>query len=343
MGVTRGDVAVFAAVVGAILYPWFLNAFHWLVGPPAIHVSTTSLAYMGGALVLALVFAIPFGGFLAAYGCSTLRVSMRRLAYGVVAAPTLYVFLGVLNYMAKTAYSDETLWTAMWVGFAAWAWFVPSTAPGAGTVVPREMEVKRARITHGLVALLIIAYLAFHFINHLYYWDGVVSADAVRKAGEVVYRAPRLEVLLVAAFIVQCFIGAYLAWRWTASETRRDFFRTFQIASGVFLLIYIVGHMDSVFIYQRLFNRGTTDWSFATGGPSGIIHNAWNIRLLPHYALGVFFASTHPLTGLRNILVHHGTEVKAANRIWIGGTAAAVILVAATMAGMALLTVGMTP
>lgn len=69
--------------------------------------------------------------------------------------------------------------------------------------------------------------------------------------------------------LFMCANGGYLAWCWSASTSRHDFFRTFQITSGVFLLMYIVGHMDSVFVYaRRLFLGIPTDWKFTTGAPA---------------------------------------------------------------------------
>jgi hypothetical protein len=54
--------------------------------------------------------------------------------------------------------------------------------------------------------------------------------------------------------------------------------RTFQIASGVYLGFYVLGHMDSVFIFARTYLGIDTGWSFATGAPTGLIKDPWNIR-----------------------------------------------------------------
>ena len=93
--------------------------------------------------------------------------------------------------------------------------------------------------------------------------------------GRKVYRAGLLEPLLVLAFLFQAVSGLYLAWRW--SHARQDAFRTFQIASGVFLSVFILGHMNSVFVYARTYLGIPTDWAFATGAPTGLIHDPWNI------------------------------------------------------------------
>src|SRR5262249_6982662 len=46
--------------------------------------------------------------------------------------------------------------------------------------------------------------------------------------------------LVVALFLFQIGTGLFFAWRLTAAPTDR--FRTFQIASGVYLAFYVLGH-----------------------------------------------------------------------------------------------------
>jgi hypothetical protein len=152
------------------------------------------------------------------------------------------------------------------------------------------------------------------------------------KIGRVVYRSGVGQPLLVAAMLFQIGTGLYLAWRWSAA--RHDFQRTFQVASGGYLSLFILGHMNSVFIYARTFLGIPTDWNFAIGAPTGLIHDAWNIRLLPHYALGVFFVLSHLASGLRVVLIAHGVDRHRADRLWIAGAATSAAISAAIMAGM---------
>ena len=107
-----------------------------------------------------------------------------------------------------------------------------------------------------------------------------------------------------------------------------------QVAPGVYLSLYILGHMNSVFIYARNFLGIPTDWNFAIGAPTGLIHEAWNIHLLPHYALGVFFVLSHLASGLRMVLIAHGVDRLAANRLWGACVAISAFISAAIIAGM---------
>jgi hypothetical protein len=172
----------------------------------------------------------------------------------------------------------------------------------------------------------------FHITNHLLGLVGPDTHAAVMKAGRVVYRSGVGEPLLVGAMLFQIGTGLYLAWRWSAAP--QGFHRTYQIASGAYLSLFILGHMNSVFIYARSFLGIPTDWNFAIGAPTGLIHDAWNIRLLPHYALGVFFVLSHIASGLRVMLIAHGVAQRTADRIWGAGVALSAIVAAAIIAGM---------
>lgn len=323
------DLRGLLPVAAVIAYPFLLDAFHAAVGPVGSRPSALAISAATFALIAA--FAVPLLGIVAANRSSTYKPSMRRLAYLSVTAPTLYVFLGVVNYMVKSAYPDELIWGIGWALIAAWAWFARSRAPENA-----EPHVARGRVAHGIVAAIVAIYVLFHIFNHLFLLEGPQAHTAMMHLGETAYRAPAVESILVVLLLFMCCSGAYLAWRWSAADTRHDFFRTFQIASGVFIMVYLIGHMDSVFIYARLYLGIQTDWKFAVGAPDGMIHNAWNIRLLPHYALGVFFVLAHMLAGLRGILIKHGFRQRMANGVWAAGTTASAGIAAAIIVGMCL-------
>jgi hypothetical protein len=322
----RADPIDLLPAVAVICYPFLLDAFHVVVGPVGARASAWTTA--AAAAILAAAFAVPALGIAIANRPAS-KPGLRRLAYASVAAPTLYVFLGVVNYMAKSAYSDELIWFVLWVAAALWAWLVRGELP-----VSAEPDVARGRVAHGLVAAIVAVFVLFHIANHLFLLIGTDAHTAVAHLGETVYRARYVELLLVLLMLFMCASGLFLAWRWSASESRHDFYRTFQIASGIYVLLYIVGHMNSVFIYARLFLGIPTDWAFAVGAPTGMIHDAWNIRLLPHYALGVFFVLAHLTTGLRSILLAHGGNRTAVNHIWRIGAVSAGAIATAIIIGM---------
>jgi len=319
----RFDCKALAPAAAALCYPFLLKAFHAVVGTPSL--SPLPFAIPSAVAVLAVAFAVPFFGIAMAQSPSA-SPGARRLAYISVAAPTLYVFLGVVQTLVRSPIPDEIVWCAIWFAIAIWSQ-MPREPVGA--VVP---PIGRWRVVHGTTAAILVLYVLFHVANHLFGLVGPDAHAAVMKIGRVVYRSAAGEPLLVAAMLFQICTGLYLAWRWSAAP--QGFHRTYQVASGAYLSLFILGHMNSVFIYARSFLGIQTDWNFAIGAPTGLIHDAWNIRLLPHYALGVFFVLSHIMSGLRVVLITHGLERRHADRLWASGVALSAIVAAAIIAGM---------
>ena len=319
----RFDYLVLAPAAAAICYPFLLRAFHAVVGTQAATLSPIDIG--GATLILTLVFVVPFLSL--ALACRPdVDPGARRLAYASVAAPTLYVFLGVVQILIGSPVPDEIVWCALWLAIA-----IGSQTAHSPVAITRP-TVGRWRIVHGLTAAVLCLYVAFHLANHLFGLIGPDAHAAVMKIGRIVYRSHMGEPLLAAAMLFQIGTGLFLVWHWSAAP--EGFHRTFQVASGAYLSLYILGHMNSVFIYARSFLGIPTDWNFAIGAPTGLIHDPWNIRLLPHYALGAFFVLSHLTSGLRVVLIAHGIERPAADRIWGAGVAISAAISAAIIAGM---------
>jgi hypothetical protein len=319
----RFDYLALAPAAAALCYPFLLKAFHAVVGTPSV--TPPPFAVLGATIILALAFVVPVFGIAMALRPSA-STGARRLAYITVAAPTLYVFLGVVQALVHSLVPDEIVWCVIWLAIAIWSQLARNP------VVAAAPPVGRWRVVHGLTAAILILYVSFHIINHLFGLVGPDAHAAVMKIGRVVYRSALGEPLLVAAMLFQVGTGLHLAWRWSAAP--QAFHRTFQVASGAYLSLFILGHMNSVFIYARSFLGIQTDWNFAIGAPTGLIHDAWNIRLLPHYALGVFLVLGHITSGLRVVLIAHGVAQRTADRIWGTGVALSAIVAAAIIAGM---------
>jgi hypothetical protein len=136
---------------------------------------------------------------------------------------------------------------------------------------------------------------------------------------------------LALSFILSALVSISPFAIWRAPSDR---FQAFQLASGMYLAFYILGHMNSVFFYARVFLGIETDWGFATGAPAGLIKDPWNIRLVPHYALGVFFLLSHLSSGLRDVLMEHGLCRVIADRLMIGGSIAGGVVATLIILGM---------
>ena len=325
--------AVWTAAVTAAIYPWILNAFHWTVTPSVtttrISTGTTLLA----ALLLLAAFSVPLVNFFIASRSqltptpNVQNVRATRFALLAMTAPTAYVLFGVLTYMGGSQIPDTWLWTPAWLlmGYLA--------SRSTNAVSPtRSGTSTRLRVAHGIAGSIAAAYVLFHIFNHMF---GLISPEAhaaVMDVGRTVYRAKFVEPLLVAVMLFQILSGLRMVWIW--SETSADRYRMFQIATGLFMSVFILGHMNSVFIFARTWLNIPTDWAFAAGLPAGLILDGWNIRLLPHYALGVFFVLAHLVSGLRVVMLSHNVETLSANRFWWVGLSLSAAISMAIMFGM---------
>src|SRR5262249_30753002 len=145
------------------------------------------------------------------------------------------------------------------------------------------------------------------------------------------YRSELIQPVLITLILFQVVSGLTLFWRATA--TRSDLYRTLQTSTGAFLTAFIVSHVNSVFVLGRAVTKVDTTFLWASGAPVGLLPDAWNVRLIPHYSLGVWFVITHMGLGLRSVLLAHRVSPIRANRIaWATAILGAALAVTITFA-----------
>src|SRR3954471_10040764 len=290
---------VFAVPLAALLYPLLLAG---LFRSSLMTGATRALAMI---VALALVFAVPAIAFAVARRTgeiadpSVAAHKARVVAHLAFAAPPLFTFIGVLTYMAGLPNGDYWAWLIVWVLAILWL-LRDGTAPAASRRAPKWLPP-----VHGFAALTVIAgFVLMHFANHL---TGLWSAEthiAVMKVLRVWYRSGLIEPILVALMLFMVGSGFVLLRARLTLES--DFFGALQTATAGFLLFFIPGHMNSVFIYQRWFVGKDTDFWFASGGTAGLLGDGWSVRLIPHYLLGVWALATHAACGLRHVMLARG-------------------------------------
>jgi hypothetical protein len=329
-----GRLPMLAPPLAALLYPFALEGFHTSVA--RIAEGASILSWLSAAASLALAFAMPLIAMLAAMSFSEIgrptvaQLRAKRTALLALAAPTLFVFVGVVLTMLHDPVPDTWLWVAYWVIALALLFRSDNSVPAV--LSPRPIPAP-LRVAHGVSALaLVMIFLTLHIANHLTFPAGEGTYNAVMKAFRHVYRNDILQPLVIALFLFQVGTGLFFVWRLTAAPSDR--FRTFQIASGVYLAFYVLGHMDSVFIFARTYLGIDTGWDFATGAPTGIIKDPWNIRLLPHYWLGAFFVLAHLAAGARAVMMAHGVSKALADRLMVGGAVLSGLVATVIMLGM---------
>jgi hypothetical protein len=331
-----GDrVGMVIAPAAALLYPLTLKSFNDAV-TTFLAGSGSYLSILAAVISLLLSFAVPAAALIMAQRLGAIRnpsvaqLRARRIALLSVAAPTILVFLGVLVFMAGNPVPDVALWTIFWSGAVMFVLRADNERPASSDIKP---VVPAIRVAHGLSALAIVTiFLGLHLTNHLTGLIGPETHAQFMKAVRAVYRARLIEPVLILLLFFQVGTGLYFAFRYMAKPM--DAFRAFQVASGMYLVFYVIGHMDSVFILGRTFLGIETAWDFATGAPVGLIRGARNIRLVPHYGLGVFFVISHLFCGLRIVLLARSVSKPLADRVMIGGAIVGALVATAIMLGM---------
>lgn len=321
-----GWTIALAAPIAALLYPLLLAGL--------FHAGQMTGATREVALIvmLALLFAVPAIVFAvirrigASANPSIATHRARVVAHLAFAAPALFTLTGVLTYMAGWSNGDYWLWIIVWP--LAMIWLMRE---GASPVVARSTPKWLAPV-HGTVAIIVIAgFVLLHFSNHLTALWSAETHIAVMKVLRDWYRNGFVEPVLVALMLFM--VGSGLVLLRARLARTSDCFGSLQTATAAYLLFFIPGHMNSVFIYQRWFAGKDTDFWFASGGPAGLLGDGWSVRLIPHYLLGVWALTTHAACGLRYILLTRGIAHSTANRVAIAlsvtGAIAATLMVLA--------------
>jgi len=311
-------VAALVPALAAMAYPFWLQAFH-AVAAPLLLLAAFAMPLLAAAWWLCQASQAPQSVF---------ECRARRLALLGFAAPPLFVFCSFLLGTLGRPVPEPVAWVAAWGLAALWAWLgrrtpQPLVAPAADAT---------ARVVHGLVAALVLAFIAFHLANHLFGLLGADAHAAVMKAGRRLYRLPAVEAMLVSLLLLQLAFGAWLAWRW--SLQRMDGYRAVQVATGVYVGFFVLTHMNSALVSARLLHGTDTNWAWASGAPLGLLRDAWSVRLVPHYALGVFCVLAHLACGLRGVLLAHGWRPALVNRAWVAGLATSAAVAALIVAGL---------
>jgi len=302
----RRAIAV-APVLAGGLYPWLLQLAYAAVDR---HETSDLSEKVARALVAgALMFAAPGAGLwlmsrLSRAGSMTLgELRLRSIATLVLAAPPLFTLIGVEAWLSGIARFENAIWLAIWLPLAAVA--LGTTAERV-TPAPRRPQATSWRIAHGVGALLLLTgFIGLHLANHLGGLAGAETHLRVMHALRHWYRSTVVEPALLGLCLLQVVTGAVLARRWLARAV--DAARALQAATGTYLGLYLVCHLNSVFVYARA-NGTDTDFWFASGGRAGLLGDAWDVRLVPHYALAVLFLFVHLGAGLRVVLLAHGRK-----------------------------------
>jgi hypothetical protein len=307
--------------IAAICYPLFLRGCYGSM--QLLAASRDSFERFGAAfsfvIALAAAFAVPLTAALYAGHLSRLSldspctVRAYRLAHLAFAAPPLFTALGVITGIVGFDALDFPLWILLWLSLSLYC--ALSAKRRSSMEAPRPS--RRLAGFHGVLALtVLLIFLIGHLVNHLFgLWSPAMHGRVMHRF-EVIYRATAVEPMLVLCMLLLIGTGVTLAWRHTAVQS--DGYRRAQTLTGGYLAAFILSHLTAVFVYARWRLHIETDWAFASGAPTGLLRDAFNVRLIPHYAIAPWALLTHVGLGLRGVLRAHGVAERRANS-WAKG------------------------
>ena len=297
--------------LAALLYPLALLALNQC-GPQVAEASAMTGRLAGGILLciaVCLVYSVP------ALSLTALRsandVLTRRVAHLAFAAPPLFVLIGVFFYVLKVPNGDYVVWAIAWLGVLGFAAFAAPASDLPAAAVPWISTAHRSS-----AAAIVVSFLGWHLANHMTAVWNLETNKQVMDLLRTWYRSDIVQPILVVLFAFQLLSGLYLLWAKIPREA--DLFSSIQTATGGYLAVYIASHLFAIFILGRIFLSVDTTFTWASGAPTGLLLDPWNVRLIPHYSLAVLFVISHLAMGLRRVLLTHGVVVASANRLaWI--------------------------
>jgi succinate dehydrogenase/fumarate reductase cytochrome b subunit len=314
----RSDVPIIMRVTPALvglLYPVLVWSVHAL-SPFAL-----ALTLLAPTVCLYMVFPLSKEN---RYGCATVA------AYFGVGAPALYTFLGGwLDSQKWIPFRANGVWVVIWCGLAVSTLIERPKAIGGASTRPVKLAY-----AHGLSAAVIVTFALFHLTNHLAGALGGEAHMAVMRHLRYVYRQPAIEVVLGGGILFQVTSGGVLLFRRTRGRST-GWIEILQNASGVYLMLFFASHVSAV-LRARYLHHIDTNWIWLTA--DNLLTDAWSVRLVPYYFLGVLALAVHGACGLRSVLLQHGQR-RIADRVFIatviaGGLAALVIILAMVLGSL---------
>jgi hypothetical protein len=307
----NGIMLRYVPSVAALLYPLALFSLHHF-GRQFAHISDTTsrlAAVVPLCIAIGLVYSVPVLSLIVILK-SGHDILARRLAHLAFAAPPLFVLIGVLFYMLGVPNGDYVVWAMAWFGVL---WFATVAAP------TKEVPAVATwiRTAHGISAAAIVAiFLAWHLANHMVAAWSLETNKQIMDLLRAWYRSDIVQPVLIALFVLQLLSGLRLLSAKILQNA--DVYSSIQTATGGYLAAYITSHLIAVFILGRIFSGIDTTFAWASGDPTGLLLDPWNVRLIPHYSLAVLFVISHLAMGLRSVLLGHGVVLARANRLaWI--------------------------
>lgn len=244
-------------------------------------------------------------------------VLLRGLLYLMFSVPPLHILSGEVAWLTSVrGHFVTAIWVTGWIAAAFVLYFRKEHALSRR----QGNAVAWLRVIHGSAALcLLCGFLFAHLINHdMALWSVELHAQVMERL-RLWYRSEWVEPALLALLGVMIFTGVPLVT--SHSRQRADSFRILQMATGIYLGLFVCAHVFAVLAARK--GGIETDWYFGVG-PHGLAVGRGS--LIAYYIYSSFFLILHAGFGLRIVLLKHGTKVLIANRALYATVASALVI-----------------
>jgi hypothetical protein len=317
----------YGPAAAALVYPLLLMLLH-SCGRHLVQATTATAilsAGLGVAAAVTFIVCVPLLSFVAIRQSDELQT--RRLAHLAFAAPPLFTFTGLVFFFLGIPGGDYAVWGILWTGALVYA---ARKLPATGTTIARSIDW--IRTAHGLSAgIILTAFVIGHLASHVVALWSLDHNKSIMDVLRLWYRSNLVQPLLVALLLWQLFSGLRLLWAKLPSAG--DVYCSIQTATAAYLAVYVPSHLIAVLVLGRWLLAVDTSFLWASGAPTGLLLDPWNVRLVPHYFLAVLFLIGHLAVGLRAVLLGHGVgAITAARTTWVICTAGLAVSLAVTVA-----------
>jgi len=262
-----------------ILYPLSLSATFRSAELTRANVALGS-AFL--ALAIAWSMAGPVVGWLALNYLDRNAFDRGRNRLVVHGALLAAVSPALFTAMRRISSNQLTAWLILTV-FAALAAFVPASDSASAA------STTKLRHIHASSAIVLATFALAHVFNHSLAIINLGMHTAVLHVLRLVYRQNVGQTILIAAVGVQVCTGLAMVWKYYLR--RASPLRNLQLVSGVYLAVFLVTHLITVFTTRQ--SGIDTDFGWASHAPAGLLAGLSYVPLLPRYSLAVLAVFVH--------------------------------------------------
>lgn len=305
--------------LGALCYPFLLSLVSFLLKQSGVAVPPSpgviAISVLAILAVVGAVLAMAFTQALALARSDPTNSPARTLAHLAFATPSLFTAFGNVTGLLHARGATLYAWVIFWLVMMLIAMLAREPARPLASEAAARRNLAAA---HGICALIILLmFILPHLADHL---AGIISGSAhidVMNALRNVYRSQVGEPILLALICFQIVSGLLLVQRKLVRPS--DVFGTLQTLTGIYVGIYLLGHMTAAFSAR---GAGTdTNWNWLTGNDHGLLYHLSGFSLVGHYWVGPIAIVTHVACGLRGVMLQHGVSDGLASRTaWLSSS-----------------------